>query len=95
MSGGEDTTLRLFSIETLHQLKTAFVIRSHVSSIKAISYLLVDDAMLVVSVGGRAQMKIFRIRTTPTSKFYRIFIFSVVQKIFSAAWKSIESSICL
>lgn len=68
MSGGEDTTLRVFRMKPQHELETITVARSHVSSIKSISYVFIKDSTLVVSVGGRAQLNVYKINMEPSGK---------------------------
>lgn len=62
ISGGEDTTLRLSKvIPDTRIFKPVTIIRSHISSIRAITSVKVDDFILVVSAGGRAQLKIWKL----------------------------------
>nr|XP_053629192.1 WD repeat-containing protein 6-like isoform X2 [Cherax quadricarinatus] len=69
-TGGEDTTLRLHSILGSENCKALSVIRSHISSIKALCLIErgeraavvegKDSSMWMVSAGGRAQVKVWR-----------------------------------
>lgn len=64
ISGGEDTTLRLSEIIPETRIcKPVTIIRSHISSIRAITFVKVDDFILAVSAGGRAQLKVWKLIT--------------------------------
>ncbi|XP_068226019.1 tRNA (34-2'-O)-methyltransferase regulator WDR6 [Palaemon carinicauda] len=72
-TGGEDTTIRLHAISSNEneQLKTFNVIRSHISNVRAMCCIEYMDKNLsgcdrgsskwIVSAGGRAQLKIWKI----------------------------------
>ncbi len=85
ISGGEDTTLRLSAVdpETESFLPVA-IIRSHISSIRAISFVQIRDFFLVVSAGGRAQLKVWKITVQGLYaflKFLRICIFFQIFRV--------------
>ncbi|XP_047508924.1 WD repeat-containing protein 6 [Pieris napi] len=61
VSGGEDTTLRITSLNSVNQLKEELIFR-HLSSIRTVKLKeLHDNSLLVVSAGGRAQICIRKI----------------------------------
>lgn len=61
ISGGEDTTLRLSYIDKENNFRPAAIIRSFLSSVRAISFFRLNNSFLVASAGGRAQLKIWKI----------------------------------
>ena len=63
ISGGEDTTLRLSIVSsTTNALKPVAIIRSHISSVRSIDLIELDDFFIVVTAGGRAQLKVWKIK---------------------------------
>ncbi|XP_012270919.1 WD repeat-containing protein 6 isoform X2 [Orussus abietinus] len=72
ISGGEDCTLRLSSISNLKSLSSEFKLRTlnilegHISNVKSIAVLKLEEnyvhkKYLIVSGGGRAQLKVWEI----------------------------------
>ncbi|KAL1459286.1 hypothetical protein WDU94_011287 [Cyamophila willieti] len=65
LSGGEDNTLRISSIsqtkENLMNLQTKLILRSHISSIRCLNCVTIGQDVYIVSGGGRAQLKIWKL----------------------------------
>lgn len=63
LSGGEDTYIRYWSIEkkSIYDLKSVFVFKSHLSSIRTMTMFNFDDITLMVSAGGREQIILSKI----------------------------------
>ena len=71
-TGGEDTTLRLHAVRS-ERLSTFSVIRSHISNVRAMCCIedvdgkrtFTDEGKTawVVSAGGRAQLKVWKVTT--------------------------------
>lgn len=68
VSGSDDTTVRLtrFNDEIINLL----TLRSHISSVRSISCLtLKPNLYIIVTVGGRAQLKIWTLNITVNGQF--------------------------
>lgn len=68
VSGSDDTTVRLtrFNDEIINLL----TLRSHISSVRSISCLtLKPNLYIIVTVGGRAQLKIWTVNTTINGQY--------------------------
>uniref|UniRef100_A0A8D9E158 tRNA (34-2'-O)-methyltransferase regulator WDR6 n=1 Tax=Cacopsylla melanoneura TaxID=428564 RepID=A0A8D9E158_9HEMI len=65
LSGGEDNTLRISSVsQTKEQpmhLQTKLILRSHISSIRCVNCVTLRNDVYIVSGGGRAQLKIWKL----------------------------------
>lgn len=72
VTGGEDTTLRIHSIQGFERHRSLSVIRSHISNIRALCRIErertlprstngSDCSVWFVSAGGRAQMKVWKV----------------------------------
>lgn len=81
VSGGEDTTLRLSRvIPETRVFEPITIIRSHISSIRSITFLHVDDFILVVSAGGRAQLKVWKLIITGGIVLFKYFLKRLILK---------------
>ncbi|XP_047474856.1 WD repeat-containing protein 6-like isoform X2 [Penaeus chinensis] len=75
--GGEDTTLRIHSVQGLESHRSLCVVRSHISNIRALCRIECqgainpagsDKSVWLVSGGGRAQMKLWEVTLNHISK---------------------------
>lgn len=72
ITGSDDTTLRLtrFNDEIVNLL----TLRSHISSIRSICCLTLEPNLyIIVTAGGRAQLKVWVLNTSDEGSYYRIY----------------------
>jgi len=70
ITGSDDTTVRLTRFnDSVHNL---LVLRSHISSVRSVSCLtLKPNVYIIVTVGGRAQLKIWTLNITNNSLYLK------------------------
>ncbi|KAI5703351.1 hypothetical protein M8J76_005082 [Diaphorina citri] len=69
ISGGEDNTLRISVVSQTPlglELQTRLILRSHISSIRCLNYVSLGRDVYIVSGGGRAQLKIWKVTCSGT-----------------------------
>jgi len=69
ITGSDDTTVRLTRFnDSVHNL---LILRSHISSVRSVSCLnLKPNEYIIVTVGGRAQLKIWTLNITNNSQYF-------------------------
>ena len=64
VTGSEDTTMEFWSVRSDGQLILDLMLRSHISSIKTIAIFALKsnkNEVILISAGGRAQLKVWRV----------------------------------
>jgi len=68
ISGSDDTTVRLTRFN--HNIVNLLTLRSHISSVRAISCLILEPNLyIIVTAGGRAQLKIWTLNITDNGQY--------------------------
>lgn len=68
LSGSDDTTVRLTNFSS--NLENLLTLRSHISSIRSVSSLKLEaNVYIIVTAGGRAQLKIWKLITANNGLF--------------------------
>jgi len=66
VTGSDDTTVRLTRFND--NIDNFLTLRSHISSVRSVSYLTLNPNMyIIVTAGGRAQLKIWTLNITDNS----------------------------
>ena len=69
VTGSEDTTMKIWSLEKMNYIKQIIVLRSHISSVKTIDICENGTKELImVSAGGRAQLKVWKLNLGSTEE---------------------------
>ena len=69
VTGSEDTTMKIWSLEKMNDIKQIIVLRSHISSVKTIDICENGTKELImVSAGGRAQLKVWKLNLGSTEE---------------------------
>lgn len=69
ITGSDDTTVRIMRFNNgVHNLLT---LRSHISSVRSISCLALEPNLyIIVTAGGRAQLKIWTLNITDNGQYF-------------------------
>lgn len=68
ITGSDDTTVRLTRFND--ELVNLLTLRSHISSVRSVSCLtLKPDSYIIVTAGGRAQLKIWTLNITNNGQY--------------------------
>lgn len=68
LTGSDDTTVRLTRFN--NEIVNLFTLRSHISSVRSIACLtLKRNYYIIVTAGGRAQLKIWTLKTADNSQY--------------------------
>lgn len=66
-SASQSTETTSFSLYS-HTLHTHLILRSHISSIRSLDYVHIGEDVYIASGGGRAQLKIWKLRSSTKNK---------------------------
>lgn len=67
VTGSDDTTIRLTHCN--NKIVHLLTLRSHISSVRSLSYLTLEpNVYIIVTVGGRAQLKIWTLNIIDESQ---------------------------
>lgn len=82
VSGSDDTTVRLTHFN--HDIVNLLTLRSHISSVRSISCLTLEPNLyVIVTAGGRAQLKIWTLNITDNGRYKIVMHNIIIQRLFN------------